>query len=258
MPFAETGGARLHYRSSGAGEPLLLITGLGGDLGFWRTATALLEDEYNVIAFDNRGAGGTSCHEGAFSMAELADDAAALLDHLKVDRAHVLGWSMGGNIAQEFALRHPRRVMTLTLASTYMRRPSRSSYAIARIIEAGRALGAEAVAPLMNALCMSEEHFRRRESGRNGNGRQAYDVEGMERQLQALDDYDANGRASSIGAPCLVIHGEDDIMVPVRFGEELADAIPRAEMLRVPGAGHILRPEHYLDGLRSFLRQGRA
>ncbi len=249
----EDGGLRLRYQRCGDGEPLVLITGLGGDLLFWRSAIAQLSERFSVIAFDNRGAGETSYPPGGFSMSDMADDVAALLRHLGVGSAHILGWSMGGNIAQEFTLRHPGMVRTLTLASTYMRRPSRSSFAIDQIIEAGRALGSEAVMSLMNALCMSEDYFRKREGGVNGNGRQVYDLEGMAMQKSALDDYDINGMIGDIDVPTLIIHGEDDIMVPIRFGEEMMESITGSEMLRVPGAGHILKPAQYARHLTEFI-----
>ena len=255
VSFMEQGGLRLRYQRCGEGDPLVLITGLGGDLLFWRSAMVRLSEHFSVIAFDNRGAGETTYPPGYFSVGDMADDVAALLVHLGINSAHVLGWSMGGNIAQEFALRHPEMVRTLTLASTYMRRPSRSSFAIGQIIEAGRALGSEAVMSMMNALCMSEEYYRKREGGINGNGRQVYDIEGMALQKGALDDYDINGRIGEIAAPTLIIHGEDDIMVPIRFGEEMMSSIPGSEMVRVPGAGHILRSEDYIGHLTEFIER---
>ncbi len=251
------GDLRIHYKVSGDGEPLVLITGLGGDMLFWRSAVRALEVDFKVIVFDNRGSGSTQYPAGGFSVSDMADDVALLLDHLDVRSSHVLGWSMGGNIAQEFALRHPHRVRTLCLASTYMRRPSRSSFAIGRIIDAGRKLGGDAVMSLMNALCMSEAYYQEREGKVNGNGRQVYDIEGMALQKAALDAYDINGRIGSISVPTLVIHGEDDIMVPIRFGEEMAECIEASEMVRVPGAGHILRPEDYVEGLRDFIGRQR-
>ncbi len=253
VSFMEEGGLRLRYQRCGDGEPLVLITGLGGDLRFWRSAMVRLSECFSVIAFDNRGAGETSYPPGCFSVGDMADDVAALLRHLGVESAHIMGWSMGGNIAQEFALRHPEMVRTLILASTYMRRPSRSSFAIGHIIEAGRALGSEAVMSMMNAFCMSEDYYRKREGLVNGNGRQVYDIEGMALQKRALDDYDINGRIGGIIATTLIIHGEDDIMVPIRFGEEMKSCIPGSKMVRVPGAGHILKSEDYADHLTEFI-----
>lgn len=234
---------------------MVLITGLGGDLLFWRSALTRLSERFSVIAFDNRGAGETSFPSGWFSVGDMADDIATLLRHLGIASAHIMGWSMGGNIAQEFTLRHPEMVRTLTLASTYMRRPSRSSFAIGQIIEVGRSLGSGTVMSLMNALCMSEDYYRSREGVVNGNGRQVYDIEGMAMQKKALDEYDINGRVGEIRVPTLIIHGEDDIMVPIRFGEEMNGSIAGSEMVRVPGAGHILRTEDYTDHLIGFIER---
>ncbi|MFA5312117.1 MAG: alpha/beta fold hydrolase, partial [Methanomassiliicoccales archaeon] len=103
MPKMEIGQVSLHYHVHGEGEPVVLITGLGGDLTFWKGLIPLLSPKFKVICFDPRGAGLTESPDADFSMSDLADDVAGMLDGLGIERAHIVGWSMGGNVAQDFA-----------------------------------------------------------------------------------------------------------------------------------------------------------
>src|SRR3712207_4763015 len=110
----------LHHVQRGDGEPLLLIQGMSGThLSWGEPFLAELERDFALTAYDHRGIGSSGRVEDPFSIADLADDAAALLDRLGLDSAHVLGISMGGMVAQQLALRHPDRLRTLTLGCTY-------------------------------------------------------------------------------------------------------------------------------------------
>jgi 3-oxoadipate enol-lactonase len=113
-------GPTVHYVRRGEGEPLLLIQGMGGNhLSWGEPFLEALEGDFDVVAYDHRGVGRSSRVTDPFTIVELADDAAALLDALGWDSAHVVGISMGGMVAQELALRHPERLRTLTLGCTY-------------------------------------------------------------------------------------------------------------------------------------------
>ena len=111
MPTARNGTSCIHYESTGAGAPVLLVMGLGmSATGWWRTVPVLASAGMRVITFDNRGVGRSGRPSGPYTTAMLADDAVAVLDAASLERAHVYGISLGGMIAQEIALRHPRRV----------------------------------------------------------------------------------------------------------------------------------------------------
>ncbi len=112
-------GVTLHYETSGEGEPLLLIMGTSGALGLWGGFVERLAERFQVIAFDNRGLGGSERGEGEISVASMAEDAVALLEALDVDAAHVVGWSLGSAIAQEMALAHPDRVRSTVMYATW-------------------------------------------------------------------------------------------------------------------------------------------
>ena len=119
MPYADNHGTRIYWEERGAGDPLLLIMGLGYTSEMWYRMAPLLSARYRTILYDNRGVGRSDAPEGPYPIATMADDAAAVLDAAGVDRAHVFGVSLGGMIAQELALRYPAPVRSLVLGCTH-------------------------------------------------------------------------------------------------------------------------------------------
>src|ERR1039458_1291064 len=120
MPVINAGEVELNYERSGAGPPLLMIMGMSGTALSWgESFLQPLRQDFETIVYDHRGVGESSPMEAPFTIAQLAEDAAALLDALEIDSAHVVGISMGGMVAQELALAHPARLRTLTLGCTY-------------------------------------------------------------------------------------------------------------------------------------------
>ena len=118
MPHTSRDGVSLYWEERGAGDPLLLIMGLGVTLEGWSRLAAELADRYRIILFDNRGVGRSDVPPGPYAISTLAADVAAVLDAAGIDAAHVFGVSMGGMIAQEFALAYPSRVRSLILGCT--------------------------------------------------------------------------------------------------------------------------------------------
>jgi pimeloyl-ACP methyl ester carboxylesterase len=118
MPTTKANGIELYYEVHGEGPPLLLIMGLGANATAWYRQIPVLSERYRVIAFDNRGAGRSEKPLEPYSIPQMADDAAALMDTLGISTSHVFGMSLGGMIAQEYALRHPERVQALVLGGT--------------------------------------------------------------------------------------------------------------------------------------------
>ena len=116
--YVESNGQKLYYEIHGEGEPLLLIMGLGGDATGWMLQIPALSKHFKVVAFDNRDVGRSSLAKGSYSIADMAEDTAGLMDALGIKKAHILGGSMGGAIAQELVLRHPDKVRKLILACT--------------------------------------------------------------------------------------------------------------------------------------------
>src|SRR5271155_5414484 len=118
MPFAENEGVKIYWEELGEGAPLLLIMGLGWASYLWHRTRPVVAQRYRTITLDNRGVGRSDAPAGPYPIPVMASDAAAVLDAAGVDRAHVYGISMGGMIAQEFALQYPNRVRSLILGCT--------------------------------------------------------------------------------------------------------------------------------------------
>jgi pimeloyl-ACP methyl ester carboxylesterase len=229
MPTIKVRDVRIHYHVYGEGEPLLMIAGLCGDLYNWKKALPHLEKSHRVIVFDNRGSGHTEAPDAPFSMADMGDDAAGLLDALGVAKAHVLGWSMGGNVAQEVVLRHPEKVGALVLMSTYIKEPDRSRFAIDAMIHSVReGASMETFLMMMQAWCSTDPSFRGKSASWSEQDRsdchQA--LEGFARQKKALDAFDSRKLLHMISAPTLVVHGTDDIMVHPTTGRSFRWASP--------------------------------
>jgi 3-oxoadipate enol-lactonase len=241
--FAEANGARLYYEVYGEGQPLLLIPGSSSDHVFWTDEVPVYAPEFKVIVFDPRGTAQSSFPEGVdLTMAVMADDAAALLDALGVDSAHVYGISLGGMVAQEMALRHPERVRSLTLAATSpggTHSVPMENWALEAVI-AATTQGVEAPNFLDVLFSTGYQAEHRAEA-----------IEYFERmagswmtpqlfvaQAKAQAGHDTYDRLPSITAPTLVIHGTDDPLVPTENGRILAQRIPIAELVLVEGGRH--------------------
>lgn len=253
--FADLNGVRLHYEVSGTGEPVILIGGFGTNAAFWEGAKTLL-DGYRVVTYDNRGVGQTTCGDG-YSEGDMAEDAVALMDHLGIDRAHVLGWSMGSHIGQILGAEHPGRVRSLTLVSTYLRLPSRSAYileGLTSMAERGEApTGCLAMA--VNAFCYPESLFRRfADEGRDiPIPEKLEDPRGLMGQLRAMRGSDTTDVAPRVGVPTLIIHGSKDIMVEPEEGRRVADAIPGCRYVCIEDVGHDIPFDSYVDVFRGFV-----
>jgi pimeloyl-ACP methyl ester carboxylesterase len=250
-------GTRLEVTETGQGEPLLLICGTSQSHRLWAPLLPALTARYRVITYDHRGIGNSDRGGGPISMASLAEDAAALLDEAGVDRAHVLGWSLGSTVAQELALRHPERVATLVLASTWGRtdvfqasvftglsHPWRTGHREAGLVALGIAYSPELLnspefLPLMQQL---DPLFP------STPVQMATVAEQWDADL-AHDDLD---RLEQITAPTLVSAGEQDLLTPPRQGRAVADQIPgaRFELFTGPGSSHAAlmeRTQEFID-----------
>ena len=263
MPHVKIGAIEIHYENHGQGEPLIMISGLAGDLRSWKSMVQALSRHHHLIIFDNRGSGKSSVPTTPFTVADMADDVAGLLDSLGIERAHVLGSSMGGNVAQEFVMRYPHRTMSLVLLSSYARRPDRSSVALDVMIRMAReGASVELVQTMMQCWCLPEPMFRSKvldkapvrtaltEEDRNF-------IEGFAMQKDALDAFDNRHGLAKIKAPTLIMHGKADIMVDPQHALELNKGIKGARLILVDGVGHTFPPTKCADEILRFLEQHR-
>ena len=212
----------MYYVEAGSGEPLLLIMGFGGDHTAWAFQMGALSAKYRVIAFDNRGVGRTDAPDHPYTTRMMAGDALGLMDALGIDRAHVIGVSMGGMIAQELALERPERVRSLHLGCT-LARPDAYMLGLWLFAPATYAERPDLVETLLqNALANPFPQS----------------LTGFLRQGEAVVAHDARDRLPAIRCPTLVSVAADDILVPSRFAREIVARIPGAELRVIPDAGH--------------------
>ena len=268
MPHARVGQHELLYERSGAGEPLLLIMGLSGTRLTWgEPFLEALRADFEVVVYDHRGIGGSAEVTEDFTIADLADDAAGLLDALGWESAHVAGISMGGMVAQELALRHPERVRTLVLGCTYaggegaLLTPPDTWQRLAEAWtsrDRERALRAGWEVNVSAAFAGDDDQyaeFRRRA------------LEAPARlpiimaQARAVGGHDTSARLERIGAPTLVVHGTEDAMLPASNAERIAGRIPRARLELLDGVGHLFfweQPERSAALVREHALAGAA
>lgn len=242
MAFTVNQGAKIYWDEVGEGDPLLLIMGLGFPSDAWFRSRPLLAKQYRTIAFDNRGVGRSEMPAGPYPIPLMASDAAAVLDAAQVDRAHVFGISMGGMIAQEFALAYPERVRSLILGCTAAGGPSaiRAEPEAAEMIVARGEMTPEQAARIAIPFVYDAGTPRERIEEDLAVRRPWFPrPEAYIAQLQGIYMWESFSRLSQIHAPTLVIHGEADRLVPPGNARIIAEQIPGAKLVLLPHAGHI-------------------
>ena len=266
MPKVKADDIQMYYEESGEGFPLIMIMGLSANLDWWdpRMIRGLSKD-FRTIRFDNRGVGRSDASDGELTIKMLADDAAGLMDALGVSRAHVLGASMGGMIAQELALGQPEKVEKLVLCSTSCggeRSSPTSEETIGLMMRGGSAPTPEErarmVVPLIFTKEFADENPERVEEFLRRILRAPTSPEVSLRQLGAIVAFGAFDRLGGIKAPTLVVHGEKDVLIPSGNGPILARAIPGARLVLMERSAHGLAEdmEEAADAIGEFLRKG--
>jgi pimeloyl-ACP methyl ester carboxylesterase len=241
-------GARIHYEVCGSGEPVLLIMGLGSNAFGWYRTIPWLSQRYETITFDNRGTGRSDVPEDAYSIEQMAADTAAVLTAAGHSSAHVVGASLGGVIAQRFALTYPDRLRSLVLICTTPggRNSARPTEDVMRALAEG---GADpSTVYRRNAWFLYGDdtrtnHPERIEEDLHHRAKIPTRPAGYFGQLRAAMHHDAWDELPSIAVPTLVVHGEADLLVPTENGRRLAARIPGAELVLAPGAGHMLQSD---------------
>jgi pimeloyl-ACP methyl ester carboxylesterase len=252
MAVASRDGAWLAWRSEGPleavadPEPLLLIMGLSGSSRMWFRLLPHLSRRHRAIVFDNRGTGDSDPVAAPMRMADLVDDALCVLDAAGVERAHVIGVSMGGMIAQRLALDHRDRVRSLVLGCTTAGgRRGGPPWRLLATSALRPLFGPERTFPIV-APTLYSPHTRRERPERVREDLRirmadATSARTTYAQMAAIAGHDTRSRLQELaGLPTLVLHGEDDTLVPPDRGRELAAAIPGARLVLLPACGHML------------------
>ena len=261
MPYANNNETKIYWEEHGAGEPLLLIMGLGGSRKEWRRLLPALSAKYRVIVFDNRGVGETVFTAEPFTIPLLAADAKAVLNQANVESAHVLGMSMGGMIAQEFVLNYPEMTRSLILTVTNCG----GREAVPAELEVYFALQGRGVATPEDAFWAMAPYIYDKQTPRE---KLAEDLAAREgkfttpenfmRQLQAIMTWQGTyQRLSNIKVPTLVIGGRNDRLIPCANSKIIADAIPNAKLVELEDSSHIFptdQPEKSIEVILGFLQ----
>ena len=262
MQRARINGVELAYELRGAGPMLVMIHGAQGDQTMFNDLANRLADRFRVLTFDQRGSGLSEKPHSGYSIALLADDTAALMDHLGCTSAHVIGVSMGGTIAQELALRHPAKVRSAILGCTTAGGPhairiGSSAFAAAYSTQAmtaeerGRALAEAAF-----TKGYIEQHPEIVLALIEARRQRPIDPVALEQRIRAVFAHNAYDRLPEIACPTLVITGKDDALVAWQNSELLAQRIPGARLIILEPAGHCFwleQPEKSFDAMSEFL-----
>ncbi len=253
-------GVTLHYEITGQGEPLILVEGLGTATWLWWKQTPELSRHFRVVAYDLRGSGWSDKPDEPYSIPMFADDLAGLMDALHIKQAHVLGISLGGYVAQEFAIRYPHKVKRLILCSTSTNGPHAIPPNPDIILALMTPVAGKDDLRDRIALSLSPGYAAAHPSDveqmlawRLDNPQPVY---AYNRQLMSAVGWTSEGRLGEITVPTLVLAGSEDRVVPPQNAEILVAGIPHAEKVILQGAGHLLnveQPEEFNKGVIRFL-----
>jgi pimeloyl-ACP methyl ester carboxylesterase len=256
MSMTNVDSIQLYYEEHGSGDPLLLIMGLAADSTAWLFQIPDFARHYRTIAFDNRGVGRSAKPPGPYTIHGMADDAAGLLDVLRIERAHVVGVSMGGMIAQELALRHPDRVRGLVLGCTFPEPDAdaerQRQFSLAQFGGHVTATGeteidVSAVDPLAFFQHLLPRVFNQSFIDSElpkllqifgGALQYGFSMEAILAQVGATQAHDTLDRLGRIAAPTLVLTGDSDLLIPPTCSDTLAARIPDAKLAKIPGGSH--------------------
>lgn len=259
MPITTANGININYQIAGSGEPLVMIMGFSADSKSWMYQVPVFSRKFQVITFDNRGIGESEKPKPPYSTKGMADDTIALMNCLGIKKAHVLGISMGGMIAQEMAINYPERVSKLILAATYacnddgMNGPSEELNAALdlpikdfvkklRGIATSGFLMKNILVPLLNLKLKKLDEFG---------------TDGMKGQLEACKNHDTAKRLKSIQSTTLVIVGTKDRVLKPTSSKLLAQEIPMAHLVEVENGSHLFcmdMKKRFNDEIMSFLQ----
>jgi 3-oxoadipate enol-lactonase len=269
VPKAKVNGINMCYQVQGKGVPLVMIQGFAGPHQAWFFQTSVFKKYYKVIIFDNRGIGKTDKSSEPYTIRTMAEDVIGLMGYLGIDKAHVLGLSLGGMVAQEIAISYPERVRKLVLGSTLagsegasdvhpeMIKAFTTSESAASIDF--RSIPIEKVMYEMVSLAFNRRLYRMILLPLSKRSMKSIDPEGHFKQMSAISSYNTLDRLHLIAAPTLVITGTGDRIISPSASEVIASRIPNAKLVLVKGGSHAFFMEmrgRFNREVLDFLRSG--
>jgi 3-oxoadipate enol-lactonase len=256
----------LYWESSGEGAPVLLIMGLGLSGGAWWRTVPVLSRRFRVITFDHRGVGRSTALTYAYTIEGMADDAVSVLDAAGVKQAHVYGISLGGMVAQQLALRHPRRVHSLVLGATHPGGP-RAVAPDAAVLDFFRRRpdlpqeeAAWASVPYNYGPVCRRRHGSRIAEDIAQRLAHPFAADAYRAQLYAAGLHNCLGRLDRIEAPTLIVHGRHDRLIPVQNAELIAEHMADSRLEILKRSGHLYPTEepHVDEMIGAFMAESDA
>jgi pimeloyl-ACP methyl ester carboxylesterase len=238
----------MYYELHGTGDPVVLIQGLGGNHTFWEPNLPELTKKHKIILLDYRGSGDTDKPNMPYSTRQFADDIAGLMSALGIEKAHIVGRSMGGCIGQWLGIDHPEKVRSLLLAATWARADGCLKMMLANWSKIVEMAGVQGLLEQVLPWCWTRGFFEPEkaeelETLKKMVFKNRQPADAFARQSKAGQDHDARSELSKIKSPTLVAVGDADILTPPSLSEELVKAIPGAKLRMVPGYGHAFYEE---------------
>jgi 3-oxoadipate enol-lactonase len=263
MAMVKSGDLTMEYYIEGSGPPLLMIMGLGGQASSWGEPVLQgLQERFTTIRFSNRGTGATDKPSGGYTVPQMAEDAAALMDAIGLEQAHVFGISMGGMISQELVLNHPEKVQGLVLGCTTCGPAHSVAVPAPTVAKFGQMMQLPVDERVQRfwEIAVTPEFMKERanflghimELGMTT----PTPMETFGMQFAAIQSFDTWDRLPGIKSPTLIIHGDRDILVPVENAEILHERIPGSRVRIVQGTGHCFfweEPEEVVEEVIGFL-----
>lgn len=255
--FAEVNDIKICYEIKGEGEPLILVHGFGATKEVWIAQYEPLAEHFKVIRFDNRGAGKSDRPDEPYNMEMFADDIAGLMDHLNIEKSHILGWSLGGMIVQQFALKFPERINKIVLVNTLPQWPGDKAgiemYKNSQIDKYHKKLEDPKEAFFQGAKLGFSRNFRKKM--RENPEKKFYGLfsaqdliddsienpsrpQDIENQAHALASFDVLDRLSEVKNPTLILAAEKDRQTPKIMNEKIHEEIPNSNLIVFEGVGH--------------------
>ncbi len=259
MPMTQANGIDIHYELDGEGDDtIVLINGLADDLETWALQMEdFLGAGYRVLRIDNRGVGKSDAPAGPYTARMLADDAKAVVDEVGLTGFHLIGTSMGGMIAQEYAINHGANLKTATFSSTYAKPGPFCSRMFSMWQDMATITGVPFIMRDVTLWAFTQDFFWNREDELKEfemeMASMPMSVDAYLAQLHVIQAHDTDDRLDRIqGYPVLVMAGEEDILIPVSLSKKLHEGLPKADWLTSKG-GHASMWEHPEDFNRTYL-----
>jgi pimeloyl-ACP methyl ester carboxylesterase len=253
MNIVSVNGIDLAYNRRGKGTPLMLVHGFPLDSSSWNEIVSLLENEFDILTPDLRGFGQSTTIESPYTIVDMADDLAGLLDHLGIEKIAMAGHSMGGYVALAFAKKYPQKLSGLGLVSSQAMADSaegkeRRYKTVADVKEKGISIVADLMTPKLSADIRVKNFVRGVIEKQS-----KFAVTGALKAMAEREDMSAF--LSEFTLPLMLIHGDSDQLIPLERAKEIKSANPSASFLELKGAGHMPMmefPGQLADGLMFF------